>query len=276
MMRPALRAIAAGCFCLAALPASAHDFWLQPDRFVADLNDETSFALQVGHGDDRQRSQVPLRRIMRFAALTPEGDELDLRAALHLGGEGSDGRYTLRTPGAYVLLFETDNKAQNHLPAAFFNAYLRTEGLEPALAYRAARQLAGRDGAERYSRVAKAIVQAGPAGSGAQDQAARVLGLPLEIILARSPYLEPQPASLPVQVRYEGRPLAGGLVKLTSLEDDAEPVETQLTDQAGHANFKWPGKGSWVLNVVWTKPVTASDGIDFETIFSSLSFGIPR
>ncbi len=36
-----------------------------------------------------------------------------------------------------------------------------------------------------------------------------------------------------------------------------------------------PGGGAWLLNVVWTKPVQQADGIDFETVFSSLSFGVP-
>jgi hypothetical protein len=34
-----------------------------------------------------------------------------------------------------------------------------------------------------------------------------------------------------------------------------------------------PRSGSWLLNVIWTKPLAASDETDFETVFSSLSFG---
>jgi uncharacterized GH25 family protein len=74
-------------------------------------------------------------------------------------------------------------------------------------------------------------------------------------------------------VFYEGQPLAGALVKFTDLERDAVPVETHVTDPSGRASFKMPARGSWLLNVIWTKPQTSSRDTDFETIFSSLTFG---
>ena len=74
---------------------------------------------------------------------------------------------------------------------------------------------------------------------------------------------------------YEGQPLEGALVKLTHLENDAVPFETHLTDRMGHATFIMPTAGSWLLNVIWTKPLSHSRETDFETIFSSLSFGFP-
>ena len=74
---------------------------------------------------------------------------------------------------------------------------------------------------------------------------------------------------------YEGKPLEGALVKLTHLENDASPLEAHLTDRMGRATFAMPAEGSWLLNVIWTKPLPRSRETDFETIFSSLSFGFP-
>ena len=85
----------------------------------------------------------------------------------------------------------------------------------------------------------------------------------------------PRSATLPVRVIYAGRPLPGALVKLTHLEDDASPLEVHLTDHEGRASFTMPNAGTWLLNVIWTKPLPPSDETDFETIFSSLSFGFP-
>jgi uncharacterized GH25 family protein len=99
--------------------------------------------------------------------------------------------------------------------------------------------------------------------------------LVLEIVPERSPYAQPRPTQLPVRVFFEGRPLAGALIKLTQLEQDAHPVAKQLTDRFGRASFSMPQRGSWLLNVVWAKPLPASEGVDFETTFSSLSFGFP-
>jgi retron-type reverse transcriptase len=36
-----------------------------------------------------------------------------------------------------------------------------------------------------------------------------------------------------------------------------------------------PRDGIWLLNVIWTKPLPSSRDTDFETVFSSLSFGFP-
>jgi uncharacterized GH25 family protein len=72
---------------------------------------------------------------------------------------------------------------------------------------------------------------------------------------------------------YEGHPLAGALVKLTDLQNDIAPIETHLTDQGGRATFIMPTSGKWLLNVIWTKALPRSDETDFETVFSSLSFG---
>jgi len=131
------------------------------------------------------------------------------------------------------------------------------------------------DGSERYGRCAKAIVQVGRLGAGPQTVVKMPLGLPLEIVPEANPYDVPRPARLPVRVIYAGRPLAGALVKLTKLEADASPLDVRLTDHEGRASFTMPSSGSWLLNVIWTKPLPRAAEADFETVFSSLSFGFP-
>jgi uncharacterized GH25 family protein len=104
----------------------------------------------------------------------------------------------------------------------------------------------------------------------------RPLGLPLEIVPDVSPYAIPAPAALPVHVFFEGRPLEGALVKLTNLQHDAEPVETHLTDPFGRTSFAMPNGGTWLLNVIWSRPLPSTQETDFETFFSSLSFEAGR
>ncbi|MEA1675164.1 DUF4198 domain-containing protein [Nitrospirillum sp. BR 11163] len=259
---------------LATLPASAHDFWVQPESFRAAPEATLPLTLQVGHGPYRQRSPLAVRRIVRFQDMAPDGAVTDLRPDLHPGGATEDGAVRLTTPGTHVLVLETDDKAQSHLPALRFNDYLVVEGLTPALELRRAAGRMDADGAENYSRRAKALVRVGDFGDGAL--ATRPQGLTLEIVPEVDPYAQPQPADLPVRVYYEGRSLAGALVKLTDLAHDAEPVETHRTDAEGRARFPMPASGDWLLNVVWTKPQPPTAETDFETVFSSLSFGFPR
>jgi len=252
--------------------ARAHEFWIQPERFQLPVAMSTPMTLQVGAGSERQRSQLPPRRVLRFDAPTPAGEIQDLRPALTLGAPDADGALSFSRPGAYVVTLLSDANAQSHLSAARFTAYAREEGLTPALEARAARGQQALDASERYSRQAKALVQVGEGGG--QAAVTRPAGLTLEIVPELSPYVLPRPARLPVRVLYEGRPLAGALVKLTDLAHDAAPLEQSRTDGEGRASFAMPGRGAWMMDVVWTRPLV-DEGVDFETVFSSLSFGFP-
>lgn len=243
------------CLCLCQ-NARAHDFWVNPDSFVVSVGASTALRMQVGHGDARRTSPIPSRRIRRFAAWTPAGDVIDLR---------NDGRLAPAEPGLHLLVLETDADALSHLPADRFDAYVAEEGLWPAAAAR------GRDVIERYRRVAKALIQAGAPGEGSQDLATKRLGLPLEIVLVQLPS---DGDTLAARVIFHGRPLARALVKLTDLDHDAQPVATQVTDGEGLVRLRRPPPGHWLLNVVWTTPLGGDEGIDFDTIFSSLSFGV--
>jgi uncharacterized GH25 family protein len=256
--------------------AHAHDFWLQPRAFRIDANATTPFTLQVGHGPFRQRSPIPMRRIERLDVAGVDGSLRDIRPRLRLGGDRDDGDVVFESDGVYVLVLQTDDKAESHLPAIRFNDYLRAEGLTPALALREHERRMDADGAENYRRVAKAIVQVGTAGLASGMHVTTPIGLPLEIVPERNPYAEPHAATLPVRVVYERRALAGALVKLTDLGHDAEPFETHVTDAGGRAEFTLPAAGAWLLNVIWTKPKPAGGDTEFETVFSSLSFGFPE
>lgn len=259
------------CAALALAPAAAaaHDFWIQPSAFRVPAGAATPMTLQVGHGADRQRSRIPARRILRLAAVAPDGSRRDQRPSLDLGGPAADGTLAFQTAGGHVVLLETDNGGRSHLSGDRFRAYALEEGLTPALA----EPLGQAEIWERYSRSAKAIVQVGDGGP--QAQVVAPVGLPLEITPEAVPHTASGATGLPVRVLHHGRPLAGALVKLTDLDHDAVPLETRRTDAEGRARFTLPARGRWLLNVVWTSRLPEGEDAAFETIFSSLSFETP-
>jgi hypothetical protein len=79
-----------------------------------------------------------------------------------------------------------------------------------------------------------------------------------------------------VCVLYAGDPLPGALVKFMSLDEDLAVAEERRTNAAGVATFAMPNGGSWLVSVVWTRPLTNATDADYETTFSSLTFGVPR
>ncbi len=253
-------------------PGLAHDFWLQPNTFSVAPHSAVPMSIQVGHGQARQAWKLDTGRVVLFRSVGPDGVQ-DIRgdlkplpgvdvATLHFGG-----------PGAYIVAFQT-TPALSNLPFIRYNDYAKVEGLTPALQYRAQTRTSDQPGREAYSRRCKALVQVGLPDA-RSPWVTRPIGLSLEIVPEKNPYLLAANELLPVQVLYEGRPLQGALVKLTNLEFDGRPLEMHLSDQNGRAAFKVPHTGTWLVNVIWTKPIKTNPQADFETTFSSLTFAYP-
>lgn len=263
----ALAALLAGAGVVAS--ANAHDLWLQPANFRIAADGAVPMTVFVGHGADRQRWGVAIDRVVRLRSLSASG-VVDQRPTLLPASFSQDFPIPLNGAGVHILMMESAH-ASSILPALRFNDYLKQEGLTPAIAARARARSQNLPGREIYSRRAKVLVQVGQA-SGRQPHLTQPVGLSLEIVPERNPFDVRKGETLPVRVLYEGRPLRGALVKMTNLDDDKTPVERHLTDGEGRASFRARAGGKWLLNVVWTKPLTGYPGADFDTTFSSLTF----
>lgn len=253
-----------------AVAASAHDLWLQPSRFWTEVKTSVAVSILVGHGADRAPWGVPADRVVVLKSVGPAGTA-DLRGGLRVQADLPGVSFGTR--GTHIIALQSTH-AVSELPAVRFNAYLEEEGLTPALAARSASRTTTAPGREIYSRRAKALVQVGPPGA-PQPHITRPVGLSLEIVPERNPYAPARDNALPVRVLFEGRPLPGALVKLTNLDADEKPVAMLRTDAAGRAVFNPLRSGAWLLNVVWTKPIRGDRRGDFDTTFSSLTWGYP-
>jgi uncharacterized GH25 family protein len=255
-------------------PVQAHDMWLQPRSFGQPDSGPSAVAFQVGHGADRQRWAVAIDRVAVLRSIGPRG-VVNQKGVLKPGGLAQDVQFSLLGAGTHILVLQSLH-AQSDLPAARFNDYLKQEGLTSAVVARAKAGSAMTPGREIYSRRAKALIQVGSPTEAAQVHVTQPVGLSLEIVPEVNPYGLRAAAALPIRVIFEGRPLSGALVKLTNLEFDSRPAESHLTDGKGRAVFQAPRNGVWLLNVVWTKPISGNRRAEFETTFSSLTFGFPR
>ena len=255
-----------------AASASAHDLWLQPNEFWQVSGQAFPMAVLIGHGPDRENWGLRADRIVLLKDFAPDRREFNLLPFVRARDGATSLPLRFSQPGTHVVAMQS-NHAQSDLPAERFNEYAQTEGLTPAIAFRARTGANGKAGREIYSRRAKMIIQIGAADPKSSVAVTRPVGFDLEIVPERHPYLLKAAEKLPVRVYYRGKPLSGALVKLTNLNADARPVEEHRTDAAGRARFTIPAKGKWLLNVVWTRPITGNPKADFDTIFSSLTFG---
>jgi uncharacterized GH25 family protein len=261
--------VASALLILAAAPAAAHDFWIQPQRFQVAPNVDLPVTFQIGHGEARERYGNNARIVLLGDFFN--GQRKDRRAQLRASGP-AEFITRFAEAGLHILGLQT-SYAYSELPANRFNDYAREEGLAAVLAARKRAGALGTPGRERYSRRAKALIQVGSAKPLNQTMATTPIGLKLEIVPDRNPYALDSSRSLPLHVLYKGKRLPSATVKLTSLEADDRPAATAVTDEHGRATFRVPAKGNWLLNVVWAEPVQGASNVDFDTTFSSLTFG---
>lgn len=259
--------------CLSCGVAEAHDFWIQPAAFALPPGGSTTLSLQVGHGNIRQKSLMEADRILRFDSVSTAGS-IDRRKALILGKADADSALHFTDASIQVLALET-NGSYSELPGIRFTDYLKVEGLTPALELRSRMRTSDAPGREIYSRRCKALIQVGSYKKGDDAVVSKAVGLSLEIVPEANPYAPEFSGTLPVKVLYNGAPLPGALVKLNNLEFDDRPIAAKQTDAQGRAVFSLPRIGSWQLNVIWTRPIQSDPKAEFETTFSSLTFGFP-
>ncbi len=256
--------VAGPAILLAALAAPAlfgHDFWIEPSSFRPPVPGQVRVALRVGQ--DFRGDPVPRddRRIVRFVAAGPGGET----PIPGLPGTDPAGFARIDRPGLYVVGYRS-SRSSIELEAEKFEKYLADEGLESVSKERARRGDSGKPGKEVYSRCAKALVVAGGGPTAGFD---RALGFTLELVPRRVPGL----GELPVDLLYEGKPLAGALVVAMNQAEPASKL-TARTDRAGRVVFKVPSQGIWLVKAVHMIPAQPDTGADWESLWASLTFEI--
>ena len=264
---------------LSAGAAGAHDLWIQPSTFHPAPDEPVWVDLRIGHpGHGGEPVARDARHVERFVLHGPDGET----AIPGIEGRRPAGWIRPPAPGRYVLVLRS-REAVSVLPAQKFERHLREEGLEGVIARRAQRGESGEPGRERYSRALKALVTAGgprTAAHGADENAwDRPLGLRLELVLPDDPAAVPPATPLDVELRFEGKPLAGALVEAHPLagfgagEEHPTPIAAR-TDERGRIAFEPTAAGAWLLTAVHM--VRARDGVDedWESVWAALTFAV--
>jgi uncharacterized GH25 family protein len=244
--------------------AAAHDMWIVPPAATA-AGEAAEVRLQVGHAGGAETVRRDGRRLARFAALGPGGEELPV---VGLDGAEPAGVFRPGNAGSWTVVYESHD-AFSELPADRFDHYLEEEGLD---AIRVLRRRSGHDaepGRELYSRSLKSLVRVGPEPAADRLAADRAVGLPLELVIETEPALWGAGA-LQLRLLLRGGPLAGALVDVVDL-DDGSRVATPRTDGDGRVELEL-GPGTWMASVVHMEAETASPRADWRSVFTTLTW----
>lgn len=267
MRRPLLLANA---LLLFATAASAHEYWLLPDRFSAAPGEPVAIAHRVGTGWPGESLARDPARIVRFGLVDAAGE----RAIEGDAGANPAGSVALRRPGAALAVYRS-RPSSVRLEPALFESYLRDEGLDRILAWRAAHDETQQPGLEIFSRNAKALITGrGSTPAGDAQVWRRPVGLALELVPESDPRRPASEGPFTVRLLFRGKPLAGALVKAFP-KDGNERRLSARTDAQGRARFALAEPGVWLINAVHMIDALAASGARWESLWSSLTFERP-
>lgn len=239
----------------AAVPASAHDFWLEPSSFRP--AEERLVAIRLMVGDHGKGEPVKRNdgRIKRFVVRDMAG-ERKVR-----GPRGGDpAGYIEGVSGNAMVGYRSTPIRHGDMSPQRFASYLREEGLERIIEQRSASGSTDRPGREIFSRSAKAWI-ASEAG-GRFDE---TFGFRFEIVLES----DPQGTPLRARVLFEGRPVEGVLV--SALHRATGRKASERSDPAGRVVLPANGAGIWLVKAVHMIPAGLEDA-DWESFWATLSF----
>ena len=253
-----------------ALPAQGHEFWMLPHSFMVEPGASTALFLSVGESFLGERVGMAQTNVAAFARIA-QGRRTDLLPALPRSQPVGEWRVELPQRGLHLFALDT-RPNEIVLEAGKFHGYLRDEGLEAVIAQREASGRAAEPGRERYRRHIKSLLLAGPTSDAGWS--ART-GQRLELIPLNDPYRLAPGGELGLQVMFEGRPLAGALLKCWHRRADRTEIVMARTDAAGRASLRLPWAGVWMASVVHMVPVADSQHYDWDSFWGNLSFSLP-
>ncbi|MBY0374573.1 MAG: DUF4198 domain-containing protein [Bryobacteraceae bacterium] len=252
-----------------ALGAFAHDLYLMPAQTNVQPGQPLVVAAHVGDSFPASESPIDPRRVVQARLLT-DGTAIENFRIL---GRATWGTVTIGSPGSHVLGIGSTPKFLE-LEAAKFESYLKEEGLDGIMAWRAKNNESARPGRELYSKYAKTLVTAGSPSDGYQAQA----GYPIEILLEADPTRMKPGDTLPIRVLWKDQPAAGLQVELAWSPADlkqAKMAKAQIvgrTDAEGRLRVQLDQPGRFRLHTVAMERHANPAEADWKSVWASFTF----
>lgn len=248
---------------LASIAVWGHDLYLMPQKFHVSVGDSILLSAHTGDSFPQSEQGVDPTRLSSSPSL-PEGSWRILGKATH-------ATVQLKAAGGHTFAVWTKPRMLT-LEAAKFESYLKEEGLRAPLEFRRANGESAKMGREMYAKFAKTYVMAGEEGGNFEQP----LGLKIEFVPQSNPASLKPGDELPVQVLYNGAPLADVQVELAFSSGPVAKGQHSIlgrTDKAGMIKARIPASGRVRLHCVQMERVAAATH-DWESFWASFTFEV--
>jgi uncharacterized GH25 family protein len=249
---------------LAAHPARAHDFWIEPDNFSPAPGTEVAVSLREGM-EFKGNSLPYVNDWFSDFSKVDAGGRTDVISVM---GDDPAARIAMKT-GALLLGYRS-NRNYTELDAAKFNNYLEEEGIEFIRAERIANNQDDQPAHEYFVRCAKALLQSGRAGDNVYGTE---LGYILELIALNNPYSLSVGDELGFRLMYRGEPASNLLVQAFTRADPTTKQRVR-TDEDGFAKIQLTEAGIWMVKAVNIQPIIGDPKADWQSYWASYLFAL--
>jgi uncharacterized GH25 family protein len=248
----------------------AHEFWLHPNKFIYDWGEPINIRLMVGEnyeGENWTGSRSSIQSLQLH--LDDATDDLADRIT---DSTGDSLQFAIYDEGTYLLTYNSHNKFIE-LEAQKFLDYLKEDGLQNAIAYRANNNENDSAGREYYQRSVKTIFQV---GSKTSKLFQKETNLPLDIIPLQNPYnFKPSDTiqQITVKLLFRKKPLANQLVKIWHRENnETQKIELQ-SNEKGLVQFPLKPSGRWMVSTVKMERLQNDPKAQWQSYWGSCTWG---
>jgi uncharacterized GH25 family protein len=255
-------------FLLTASAITAHEFWLEPQRFYLHKGEMLTLKFLVGEdftGVNWKGNRSSVERLTLFY----NGIQDDLGPLIPdtLGGDSLSLQFF--DEGTAMIAYQSTNKSIT-LPPDQFLEYLKEDGLDNAIRFREEHQESDSSGKELYQRCAKTIFQVGASKTEAYRE---VCGLPTELVPLSNPYHLKKGDSIAIKLLAGGTPVAGKKIN-TWHRLNGKTTRTELhSDNEGIVKFPVSLVGKWMVSSVTMERLENNENADWQSFWATLTWG---
>lgn len=255
----------------AAVNVAAHEFWIQPDKFIYKRGETVNLRFLVGEnytGDNWSGNRDKVQNLqLYFENVTDKdlGNQLDTV-------KGDSLQLAMLDEGTVMVTLNTKNSFIE-LEGNKFNDYLREDGLTEALEYRIQNNDTLKAGREYYQRSVKTIFQV---GSKTTNSCKQKTDLPIDIVPDDNPYSMSRDEDFKVAVFFMGEKLRNTKIKVWHRYEDKLTQHDYMTDDDGKLKFFYTPQGEWMVSCVKMVRLPSDTTAEWQSYWGSLTWGYTK
>lgn len=247
---------------------SGHEFWLAPSKFQLTKGDTLNLRLRVGENFNGENWTGDFK-LVKSLSLYFKKNTINLNDSLNFKNTGDSLSYAFSDNGSAIIAFQSNNKYIELKPDKFLE-YLREDGLENAIIYRATHHEKDSISKEFYQRCVKTLVQIG----NEKDDTYKIkCNLPVEFIPLNHPYLIEKNSQIRFKLLFNNVPLPNYKVKIWHKYNQNSKHFDLKTNNYGEFSIPVSRIGNWMVSTVKMERIDASKQANWQSYWASFTWG---